>query len=96
MMDLYGRDLASYTCTADDAYQAMTLTATDDGGFLFVLGFDERYRDGQWTSEMGLASRVIKCDSQGNVQFETAFEGVEGRSLEFCFEKDGNYYGIHS
>lgn len=92
MMDLYGRDLASYTCTADDAYQAMTLTATDDGGFLFVLGFDERYRDGQWTSEMGLASWVIKCDSQGNVQFETAFEGVEGRSLEFCFEKDGNYY----
>lgn len=92
MMDLYGEELASYTCTTDDAYSVQTLVATADGGFLFVLGFDERYRDGQWTTEMGFASRVIKCDSQGNIQFETAFEGIEGRALEFCFEKDEKYY----
>lgn len=92
MMDLYGKELASYTCTADDAYSVQTLVATADGGFLFVLGLDERYRDGQWTTEMGFASRVIKCDSQGNIQFETAFEGIEGRALEFCFEKEEKYY----
>jgi len=92
MMDLYGKELASYTCTADDAYSVQTLVATADGGFLFVLGFDERYRDGQWTSEMGFASRVIKCDSDGNVQFDTALADIEGRSLRFCFEKDEKYY----
>lgn len=92
MMDLYGKELASYTCIADDAYSVQTLVATADGGFLFVLGLDERYRDGQWTTEMGFDSRVIKCDSQGNIQFDTAFEGIEGRALKFCFEKDEKYY----
>lgn len=92
MMDLYGKELASYTCTTDDACCVQTLVATADGGFLFVLGVDERYRDGQWTTEMGLASRVIKCDSKGNLQFDTALADIEGRSLRFCFEKDEKYY----
>ena len=85
MMDLYGKELASYTCTTDDAYHVTTLTATDDGGFLFVLGFRNYvYGDGQWASEKGVASRVIKCDSDGNVQFDTPFVDVEERALRFC------------
>ena len=40
MMDVYGNDLAAYTCNSDCAYHVTTLTATEDGGFLFVLGFD--------------------------------------------------------
>lgn len=92
MMDLYAKELASYTCTTDDAYHVTTLTATNDGGFLFVLGFSDRYRDGQWVSENGFASRVIKCDSDGNVQFDTPFVDVEERALRFCFEKDEKYY----
>ena len=34
MMDVYGKELAAYTCSSDDAYHISTLTATDDGGFL--------------------------------------------------------------
>lgn len=92
MMDLYGKELASYTCTTDDAYRVQTLVATDDGGFLFVLGFSDRYRDGQWVSENGFASRVIKCDSEGNVQFDMPLADIEERGLRFCFEKNEKYY----
>ena len=92
MMDLYGKELASYTCTTDDAYHVTTLTATDDGGFLFVLGFRDRYRDGQWVSEKGVASRVIKCDSEGKLQFDMPLADIEERGLRFCFEKDEKYY----
>lgn len=78
MMDLYGKDLAVYTCSADDV---ITLTATDDGGFLFVLGFQDDY-----------ASRVIKCDLYGNLQFDTPFDEAEEPVLKYCFEKSGQFY----
>ncbi len=93
MIDLYGNDLAVYTCNSDDAYHISTLTATADGGFLFVLGFED-YALGQdtWASDQGFASRVIKCDKDGNLQFDTPFDRTEGSALCFCFEVDGRFY----
>ena len=69
-----------------------TLTATEDGGFLFVLGFDDRYKEGGWASDSGFASHVVKCDKHGEVQFDTPFEGIEGRALRYCFEKNGLFF----
>ncbi len=93
MMDTNGKELATYTCSSDDAYHISTLTATDDGGFLFVLGFsDYAYGQGSWASDKGFASRVIKIDKDGNLQFDTSFVAVEGSALRFCFEKNGFYY----
>lgn len=93
MMDLYGQELAACTLSSDDACHADTLTATEDGGFLFVLGFHDYARSqNEWASDNGFASRVIKCDASGNVQFDTAFPEIEGTALEFCFEKEGRFY----
>ena len=94
MMDLYGNDLAVYACVSDDAHLLSTLTATEDGGFLFVLGFSERFFHDQrvWTSESGIASRVIKCDKDGELQFDTQLDGIDGDALQFCFEKNGLFY----
>ena len=38
MLDLYGSELASCILGSDDSYHISALTATEDGGFLFVLG----------------------------------------------------------
>ena len=93
MMDIYGKELASYTCNSEDTYHITTLTATDDGGFLFTLGFeDHSYGDDVWASDKGFASRVIKCDSKGNLQFDTPLDGVNGGALEICYEKNGQFY----
>lgn len=93
MMDTLGKDLAAYICTVNDAYHVITLTATDDGGFLFVLGFEDRaYSQDQWASDYGFASRVIKCDKDGVVQFDTPIDGVEGSALRYCFEQNGHFY----
>ncbi len=93
MMDVYGKDLAVYECSSDDAHHVTTLTATEDGGFLFVLGFnDYSYSQTEWASDKGFASRVIKCDKDGNLQFDTPFVGLEGAALKYCFEKNGLFY----
>lgn len=93
MMDLYGKTLAAYTCSSDDAYHINTLTATKDCGFLFVLGFsDYAYDQNTWASDKGFASRIIKCDRDGSLQFDTALEKLEGAALSYCFERNGNFY----
>lgn len=94
MLDIYGNELATYAITSDDAYRVTTLTATDDGGFLFVLGFSDYYdyKLNLWASDKGFASRVIKCDKYGMLQFDTPFENIEGTALEFCIEKNGQLY----
>lgn len=93
MIDVYGKDLATYTLSSSDAYQVTTLTATDDGGFLFVLGFiDYAYNQNEWASDNGFTSRVIKCDKNGNPQFDVPLDAVEGSALEYCFEKNGHFY----
>lgn len=93
MLDLYGHTLASHTCSTDTAYHARTLTATADGGFLFVLGFSD-YASSQdtWASDKGFASRIIKCDANGTVQFDISLDSVEGSGLAFCFEKNDQFY----
>ena len=93
MLDLYGEELAVYEVSSDDAYSVTTLTATEDGGFLFVLGFsDYAYDEDMWASDNGIASRVIKCDKSGKLQFATPLNDVVGEGLKYCFEKDGKYY----
>ncbi len=93
MLDLFGNKLSAYSCKSDDAYHIRTLTATNDGGFLFVVGFEDyAYDQNVWASEKGFASRVIKCDASGEVQFDTDFESVEGEALSYCFEIDNKYY----
>ena len=93
MMDLYGNDLCEYTCSSDRPYHISTLTATSDGGFLFVLGFQD-YFLGQdsWASDYGFASRVLKIDKNGKLQFDTPFDQVEGHALDFCFERGGRFF----
>ena len=93
MMDTYGNALADYTVSSEDAYHITTLTATSDGGFLFVLGFqDYAYERGGWASDKEFASRIIKCGKDGKLQFDIPLEWVEGAALKFCFEKDGKFY----
>ncbi len=98
MMDLYGKVLAEYRFTSDDAYHVTALSATDDGGFIFALGFrDYAYSQYTWASDNGFASRVIKCDRNGVLQFDTSLEGIEGDALSYCFEMNEGYYffGTH-
>ena len=93
MMDLYGNNLANYMCNSDDAYHVGTLTATQDEGFLFVLGFsDYAYDQDTWASDHGFASRIIKCDEKGNLLFDTPLDGVEGWALQYCFEVNERFY----
>lgn len=93
MMDLYGNMLANYICNSDDAYHVNVLTATQDGGFLFVLGFsDYAYDQDSWASDKGFASRIIKCDENGNLLFDTPLDGVDGRALKHCFEVNERLY----
>ena len=93
MMDLYGNMLANYICNSDDAYHVNVLTATQDGGFLFVLGFsDYAYDQDSWASDKGFASRIIKCDENGKLLFDTPLDGVEGRALKHCFEVNERFY----
>ena len=93
MMDIYGNEFAACTVSSNDAYHVTTLTVTDDGGFLFVLGFEDyAYDQVTWASDNGFASRIIKCDIDGNQQFDTPLDGVAGSALGFCFEKDRKFY----
>lgn len=94
MMDIYGEELAVYTCDTDDSYYVTTLTATEDGGFLFVLSFSDHYiqSEDRWASDKGYTSHVIKCDSNGNLQFDAKFDGIDGSALKYCFEKNGLFY----
>lgn len=92
MMDPYGRVLSTYAMRADDAYDIHSMMATDDGGFLFVLGFTEYARGQGWAGDKGFSSRIIKCSQEGAVEFDTPLESVTGEALRFCFEVDGCYY----
>lgn len=93
MLNPYGAELAHYICSSGDSYDIRTLVATQDGGFLFVLGFSDRqYDKNTWASDGGFASRVIKCDAKGDVQFDVPFDQREGSALKHCYEKNGEFY----
>lgn len=92
-MDKYGNTALEYELTTDDVHHIESYRPTEDGGLLFVLGFRDKARDqGTWASDSGYASRIIKIDKDGNIQFDTAFDQLEGRAFEYCFEKNKHFY----
>lgn len=92
MMDLYGEVLVSYEIDLEDAYGVTAVTATSDGGFLLVVGFNGNYIPGWDQIDKGFFSRIIKCDTDGEVVFNKKLENVEIGALRTCIEKDGLYY----
>ncbi len=91
MMDLYGNGLASYSFVADRAYRVSALLATEDGGFLVVLSFEDyTYAPNAWASDDGYGSRVLKCDKNGKLQFDITFNLID--DLKFSFERNGLFY----
>ena len=101
MMDIYGNIMAECALHTDYAYNISDYAATEDGGFIFTLGF---YEYDYWVSGVhyksvntGFASRIIKCDADGRVQFDVSLKGIEGRALGHITEKNGCYYifGTH-
>lgn len=94
MYGLWGDHLASHSRTVDTGtYHICGMRATADGGFLFVLGFgDHAYEDGTWASNSGICSTIVKCDTQGQVQWETPVENYEGWALRLCIETEDAYF----
>ena len=92
MMDLYGEVLATYEIDMEDAYGVTAVTATQDGGFLFAVGFNGNYIPGRDQIDKGYFSRIIKCDAVGEEVINTKLDSVEIGALGTCIEKDGRYY----
>ena len=93
MMDLYGNVMASSYYKTDDVHIIKTLTATEDGGFLFVSVFNDiQYTDTTWASDSGVVSHVVKCDRKGTTQWIADLNDYSSAALNYCFEKDGNFY----
>ena len=93
MMDLYGNVLASCPYKTGDTHRIGTLTATRDGGFLFVSAFEDlAYEQNVWASDNGVTSHAVKCDKNGNIEWDASFDNYEGDALRFCFERDNKYY----
>lgn len=93
MMDLYGAEIGRCQYPLDGSHVVQTLTATSDGGFLFVYGFEERaLQTGGWNSEGGFESRVVKCDRSGEIEWTLSLPDCEGRALQLCLEQNGSYY----
>lgn len=93
MRDVYGEPLAECKIRLEQGHRIGALTATSDGGFLFVIGFfDYQIGPGINAGDNGFASRVVKCDAAGEVVFDTAIDQVDGSALMFCLERDGRYY----
>ena len=93
MLDLYGAELARCQYATDDSHSIQTLTATSDGGFLFVSAFYEHaLKNGGWNSEGGFASEIVKCSGNGGIEWTLSLPGCEGEAVRDCLEKDGTYY----
>lgn len=93
LTNCYGSILASYENPGSFSHEVQLLTATSDGGFLFLDGFSEyQLEDGSWTSEQGFASYIVKCGGNGEVVFRAEFDGFHGEALSQCIERDGKYY----
>ena len=89
MTDLYGAPLAQREVILEDYCSIETAIVTSDGGFLYVIGYG-----GYYAPQTGndFCSRVIKCDSSGNVQFDTKLDGIRGSALHYCIEEGDRYY----
>ncbi len=89
MTDLYGAPLAQREVILEDYCSIKTAIVTSDGGFLYVIGYGV-YGAPQTGNEF--SSHVIKCDSSGNVQFDTELNGIWGSAMYYCFEDGDRYY----
>lgn len=89
MTDLYGAPLAQREVILEDYCSIETAIVTSDGGFLYVIGYG-----GYYAPQTGndFSSRVVKCDSSGNVQFDTELDGIRGSALHYCIEEGDRYY----
>lgn len=89
MTDLYGAPLAQREVILEDYCSIETAIVTSDGGFLYAIGYGG-YSAPQTGNDF--SSRVIKCDSSGNVQFDTELDGIRGSALYYCIEDGDRYY----
>lgn len=89
MTDLYGALLAQREVILEDYCSIETAIVTSDGGFLYVIGYG-----GYYAPQTGndFSSRVVKCNSSGNVQFDTELDGIRGSALYYCIEDGDRYY----
>lgn len=94
MTDLYGAPLAQREVILEDYCSIETAIVTSDGGFLYVIGYGGYYAPQYYAPPTGneFSSHVIKCDSSGNVQFDTELDGIRGSALFNCFEDGDRYY----
>ena len=93
LMDPYGNEIGRCQYDLDGFHIIQTLTATSDGGFLFVYGFEDRaLPTGGWGSEGGFESRIVKCAGSGEIEWTLSLPDCEGWALQFCLEKNGSYY----
>ena len=93
MLDRYGAELGRCRYDPDDSNLIRTLTATSDGGFLFVYGFYEHaLTNGSWNSEGDFASEIVKCSGNGGIEWTLSLPDCGGEALHDCLEKDGAYY----
>ena len=93
MLDRYGAELGRCRYDPDDSHSIQTLTATSDGGFLFVYGFYEHaLTNGSWNSEGDFASEIVKCSGNGGIEWTLSLPDCDGEALHDCLEKDGAYY----
>lgn len=87
-----GKTLAKVTLETGYGYRIYGLTATSDGGFIFTLAFSDHIENGKWMSEDGFSSYIVKYDKNGNQEWKTEFESVEGRALREIREVSDHYY----
>lgn len=93
LMDPYGNEIGRCQYDLDGSHIIQTLTATSDGGFLFVYGFeDHAFPTGGWSSEGGFESCIVKCARSGEIEWTLSLPDCEGWALQFCLEKNGSYY----
>lgn len=91
-MDKHGASLLEYETTSDRNHRIDTYIPTLDNGILFVLGFQDSAVEDAWASDSGFVSRIIKTDKDGNVQFDTSFDQLEGSAFKYCFETNDHFY----
>ncbi len=66
---------------------------TEDGGFIYVLGFvDFQLEDGSWSSDKGVYSKVVKCSPDGSPEWEREFPKLSYLAFQRMIEREGAYY----
>lgn len=88
-----GKLLAERAVQEDTRRSACFACPTEDGGFIYVLGFmDLQLVDGSWLSDGGICSKVVKCGPDGGAEWEREFPRLTHRAFLRMIERDGAYY----